>query len=122
MKEIKNVGVIGKMKGTFSKHPKNVNGVAAIEEASTCTKKAERKAAKEQARQLSPGGTTPMVQQVAHGYGQGSAMQQGTHHVSAVVPEQPPNQILFHTNLPDETNEMMTSLLFDQFPAFEEVR
>ena len=25
------------------------------------------------------GGTTPMVQQVAHGYGQGSAMQQGTH-------------------------------------------
>jgi len=110
------------MKGTFSEHPKKVNRVAAIEEISTYTKKAKRKAAKEQARQLSLGGTTPMVQQVAHGYGQGSAMQQGTHHVSAVVPEQPPNQILFFTNLPDETNEMMMSVLFDQFPGFKEVR
>jgi len=83
--------VIGKMKGTYLEHPKKVDRVAAIEAAFTCTKKATRKAAKEQARQLSPGGTTPMVQQVAHGYGRGSTMQQGTHHVSAVVPEQPPN-------------------------------
>jgi len=52
-------------------HPKKVNRVIAIEEASTCTKKAKRKAAKEQACQLNPGGTKPMVQQVAHGYGQG---------------------------------------------------
>ena len=38
----------------------------------------------------------------------------GTPHVSAAVPEQPPNQILFLTNLPDETNEMMLSMLFNQ--------
>lgn len=32
----------------------------------------------------------------------------------AVIPEQPPNQILFLTNLPEETNEMMLSMLFNQ--------
>jgi hypothetical protein len=30
------------------------------------------------------------------------------------LPEQPPNQILFITNLPEETNEMMLSMLFNQ--------
>lgn len=29
--------------------------------------------------------------------------------------EQPPNQILFLTNLPDETSEMMLSMLFNQW-------
>lgn len=38
------------------------------------------------------------------------------------IPEQPPNQILFLTNLPEETNEMMLSMLFNQFPGFKEVR
>ena len=32
-----------------------------------------------------------------------------------------PNQILFLTNLPPETNEMMLSMLFNQFPGFKEV-
>ena len=31
-----------------------------------------------------------------------------------VVPEQPPNQILFLTSLPEETNEMMLQMLFNQ--------
>jgi hypothetical protein len=35
-------------------------------------------------------------------------------HAAAAVAEQPPNQILFLTNLPDETNEMMLSMLFNQ--------
>ncbi|XP_037092160.1 U1 small nuclear ribonucleoprotein A-like [Pollicipes pollicipes] len=39
-----------------------------------------------------------------------------------VVPEQPPNQILFLTSLPEETNEMMLQMLFNQFPGFKEVR
>lgn len=65
------------MKGTFSERPKKVKRVPAIEEASTDTKKAKRKAAKEQARQLNPGGAPPVVQQVTHGYGQAPAMQQG---------------------------------------------
>ncbi|XP_015786163.1 LOW QUALITY PROTEIN: U1 small nuclear ribonucleoprotein A-like [Tetranychus urticae] len=40
---------------------------------------------------------------------------------SALV-EQPPNNILFITNLPEETNEMMLTVLFNQFPGFKEVR
>ncbi|TSK18015.1 Ribonuclease H2 subunit A [Bagarius yarrelli] len=38
------------------------------------------------------------------------------------VPDNPPNYILFLTNLPEETNEMMLSMLFNQFPGFKEVR
>jgi len=38
------------------------------------------------------------------------------------VENAPPNQILFLTNLPEETNEMMLSMLFNQFPGFKEVR
>eukprot|EP00090_Calanus_glacialis_P000279 TRINITY_DN1017_c0_g1_i1.p1 TRINITY_DN1017_c0_g1~~TRINITY_DN1017_c0_g1_i1.p1 ORF type:complete len:212 (-),score=59.20 TRINITY_DN1017_c0_g1_i1:217-852(-) len=38
------------------------------------------------------------------------------------VDNAPPNQILFLTNLPTETNEMMLSMLFNQFPGFKEVR
>lgn len=41
---------------------------------------------------------------------------------AAAAAEQPPNQILFLTNLPEETNEMMLSMLFNQFPGFKEVR
>jgi len=37
---------------------------------------------------------------------------------SAGVPEQPPNQILFLTNLPEETNEIMLSMLFNQSVSF----
>ena len=33
------------------------------------------------------------------------------------IGEAPPNQILFLTNLPEETNEMMLSMLFNQFPG-----
>ncbi|XP_077978396.1 U1 small nuclear ribonucleoprotein A-like [Glandiceps talaboti] len=36
--------------------------------------------------------------------------------------EQPPNNILFLTNLPEETNETMLQMLFNQFQAFKEVR
>lgn len=36
--------------------------------------------------------------------------------------ENPPNHILFLTNLPEETNELMPSMLFNQFPGFKEVR
>ncbi|KAF0036962.1 hypothetical protein F2P81_009836 [Scophthalmus maximus] len=40
----------------------------------------------------------------------------------APVPDNPPNYILFLSNLPEETNEMMLSMLFNQFPGFKEVR
>ncbi|KAI3353600.1 hypothetical protein L3Q82_020117 [Scortum barcoo] len=41
---------------------------------------------------------------------------------SSQVPDNPPNYILFLNNLPEETNEMMLSMLFNQFPGFKEVR
>uniref|UniRef100_A0A3B4WIV2 Small nuclear ribonucleoprotein polypeptide B2 n=1 Tax=Seriola lalandi dorsalis TaxID=1841481 RepID=A0A3B4WIV2_SERLL len=41
---------------------------------------------------------------------------------NASVPDNPPNYILFLSNLPEETNEMMLSMLFNQFPGFKEVR
>ncbi|TWW59140.1 U2 small nuclear ribonucleoprotein B'' [Takifugu flavidus] len=44
------------------------------------------------------------------------------HPPAAQVPDNPPNYILFLTNLPEETNEMMLSMLFNQFPGFKEVR
>jgi len=40
----------------------------------------------------------------------------------SALTEQPPNNILFLTNLPEETNEMMLTMLFNQFPGFKEVR
>uniref|UniRef100_A0A8C9ATS8 U1 small nuclear ribonucleoprotein A n=1 Tax=Prolemur simus TaxID=1328070 RepID=A0A8C9ATS8_PROSS len=41
---------------------------------------------------------------------------------SQETPTNPPNHILFLTNLPEETNELMLSMLFNQFPGFKEVR
>ncbi|KAK2510670.1 hypothetical protein Q9233_017535, partial [Columba guinea] len=41
---------------------------------------------------------------------------------AAALSENPPNHILFLTNLPEETNELMLSMLFNQFPGFKEVR
>ncbi|CAL8353598.1 unnamed protein product [Lota lota] len=42
--------------------------------------------------------------------------------LSFQIAENPPNHILFLTNLPEETNELMLSMLFNQFPGFKEVR
>ena len=94
------------MKGTFAERPKKPKRVLpqAEEEA-----KRAKKRAKEQAKNS---------QQV--GYHAGVPQHLGM--ANAAVPEQPPNQILFLTNLPDETSEMMLSMLFNQFPGFKEVR
>uniref|UniRef100_A0A1B6DUX3 RRM domain-containing protein n=1 Tax=Clastoptera arizonana TaxID=38151 RepID=A0A1B6DUX3_9HEMI len=112
--------VIAQMKGTYTERPKKPKRVPVPAEDATESKKAKRKAAKEQAKifqaqqqQLQqPAATTqqlPQIQSV------GSA-------IPTTVPEQPPNQILFLTNLPDETSQMMLSMLFNQFPGFKEVR
>jgi U2 small nuclear ribonucleoprotein B'' len=42
--------------------------------------------------------------------------------IGTQVSEQPPHYILFLTSLPDETNDVMISMLFNQFPGFKEVR
>ncbi|XP_014248334.1 U1 small nuclear ribonucleoprotein A [Cimex lectularius] len=90
--------IIAKLKGTYQERPKKIKKPPVEEPVES--KKAKKKAAKEQARSA----------------GQNSAPNSRQMH------EQPPNQILFLTNLPDETNEMMLSMLFNQFPGFKEVR
>ncbi|CAH8596845.1 unnamed protein product [Schistosoma margrebowiei] len=40
----------------------------------------------------------------------------------ATIPDQPPNKILFLTNLPDDSDEAMLSMLFGQFTGYREVR
>ena len=96
------------MKGTFAERPKKPKRVPAPQEEEA---KRAKKRAKDQAKHsTSPGGYHPS----------GVAPHPGI--INTAVPEQPPNQILFLTNLPDETSEMMLSMLFNQFPGFKEVR
>lgn len=40
----------------------------------------------------------------------------------ATIPDQPPNNILFLTNLPEDSDEAMLSMLFNQFSGYREVR
>ncbi|KAL5006894.1 hypothetical protein ScPMuIL_015700 [Solemya velum] len=111
----KDSDIIAKMKGTFVERPKK--------------KKEEeheiRKKKKGQHMQANAPLAQPVVQPVPN-VPAGSQPAGGTVapplSTPAPIPEQPPNQILFLTNLPEETNEMMLSMLFNQFPGFKEVR
>ncbi|CAG9560921.1 unnamed protein product [Danaus chrysippus] len=87
--------VIAKMKGTFQERPKRPKLPKGSDE--------KKKKNKDPNRPNVPGFGQPSV-------------------LNNVNAEQPPNQILFLTNLPDETSEMMLSMLFNQFPGFKEVR
>lgn len=88
--------VIAKVKGTFQERPKRPKLPKSSEDG-------KKKKSKDANRPTVPG------------FGQPSLL-------NNVNVEQPPNQILFLTNLPDETSEMMLSMLFNQFPGFKEVR
>jgi len=90
---------IAKMKGTFQERPKRPAGEKAV--------KSKKK----------------KVVGVVAGSG-GGAGHADSHVVAANIAmhDAPPNQILFLTSLPEETNEMMLSMLFNQFPGFKEVR
>lgn len=87
--------VIAKMKGTFSDKEKKKEKKKKAQEAA-----AAANAAKKPSATAAMPAQTPAVQ----------------------VPDNPPNHILFLNNLPEETNEMMLSMLFNQFPGFKEVR
>lgn len=112
---------ISKMKGTFMERPKKVRKQAPPVEDPIEAKKSKKKAAKEQARLLQA-----QQQQMQALSVQPAALPAPppapVANTTAGVPEQPPNQILFLTNLPEETSEMMLSMLFNQFPGFKEVR
>ena len=88
--------VIAKLKGTFQERPAKPKPEGE-------PKKKKKKDAKQQQQQ--PTSTGNFGGPVSYGYPAVGG---------AGVPEQPPNQILFLTNLPEETNEMMLSMLFTQ--------
>ncbi|XP_060695395.1 U2 small nuclear ribonucleoprotein B'' isoform X1 [Hemiscyllium ocellatum] len=92
--------IISKMRGTFADKEK----------------KKEKKKAKNQEQAAANKKANQVTAQVA------TSNSNQTTASTNQVPDNPPNYILFLTNLPEETNEMMLSMLFNQFPGFKEVR
>jgi len=95
--------IVAKMKGTYAERPKKAKDDS--------KKKKKAKDAKKAQNNTSAGSGAAMSFQ-------GQAQQQPM----GPVGEQPPNQILFLTNLPEESTELMLQMLFNQFPGFREVR
>lgn len=106
--------LVAKMKGTFVERPKRKK-----EEEPEAKKKK-----KGQRQNAAPAPQQPPVQPMApiNPAAAAPTAPPAAPAGPATIPEQPPNQILFLTNLPEETNEMMLSMLFNQFPGFKEVR
>ena len=100
----KDSDIIAKMNGTFVERPRRPTG--------ELTSKA-KKSKKPKAAGPGAGAGAGIAPPVGGGGGGGGPMHN--------VDNAPPNQILFLTNLPEETNEMMLSMLFNQFPGFKEV-
>ncbi|CAH1785721.1 unnamed protein product [Owenia fusiformis] len=113
----KDSDIIAKMKGTFVERPKKQKKVE--EESGKRKKQKAKREAAAAASNAAPKQFTPqMPAQAAAPAPSAPPAATGP----TAMPEQPPNQILFLTNLPEETNEMMLSMLFNQFPGFKEVR
>jgi len=104
----KDSDVIAKMKGTFVERPKRVRQ----KEPEKKKKKARQEAIAAAVPAAAVMQPAPVMMQPAPAAPSGPTS----------IPEQPPHHILFLTNLPEETNEMMLSMLFNQFPGFKEVR
>ena len=90
---------IAKMKGTFQERPKRPAG--------------EHKSGKAKKKKAAAAAAVAAA---------GGAADAGVVAANIAMHDAPPNQILFLTSLPEETNEMMLSMLFNQFPGFKEVR
>jgi len=90
---------IAKMKGTYMERPKRPAGESKA--------KAKKKKVAMVAGAVAAGAISAENNMVA---------------ANIAMHDAPPNQILFLTSLPEETNEMMLSMLFNQFPGFKEVR
>ncbi|KAK3101807.1 hypothetical protein FSP39_006504 [Pinctada imbricata] len=111
----KDSDIIAKMKGTFVERPKKPR-----EHEPEVKKK--KKGQQRQAAQQAQREQARVAEQAAQRAPDVAAPAPSQPSGPTAIPEQPPNQILFLTNLPEETNEMMLSMLFNQFPGFKEVR
>jgi len=65
--------------------------------------------------------SVPILPQPKDTTSNGPSSSQASAAASGSAPDLP-NQILFLSNLPDETTEIMLSMLFQQFPGYKEVR
>lgn len=124
---------IAKIKGTFMERPKKVVTTVSKKERKRLVaeekKKEEDRVRKAQQQQEATAAAQRVAAAAAAGggaalLGAANAMQRPFAPATSgtSLAEQPPNAILFLTNLPEETNEMMLSMLFNQFPGFKEVR
>ena len=109
--------VICKMKGTYKERPKKTKQESTIPNSIVAERQTKLKPAKKPSYEKQNNIPEVPVRKTTSA----SAIPQDKNQAS-IVPEQPPNKILFLTNLPEETNEMMLSMLFNQFPGFVEVR
>lgn len=117
----KDSDVISKMKGTFVERPKKKRPTEDEEAKADTTKRSKKNKARPAANHGGPPGMAAAAQPVITP-SPAAPVAPATTAGSASIPEQPPHHILFLTNLPEETNEMMLSMLFNQFPGFKEVR
>ena len=90
--------MIAKLKGTFTERPKRLQGTTPGE-----AKKKKKKGPEGPAPTGAPAARAPAIPSAAM--------------TGGPVVEAPPNQILFLTNLPEETNEVMLQMLFNQVNA-----
>ncbi|KAG8191532.1 hypothetical protein JTE90_019596 [Oedothorax gibbosus] len=113
--------IIAKRKGTFVERPKKPSN-------DYSDKKKKKGAAKDQQRLAAQ---PPMQPGLLPGVPAGAMVQSLVPNVFAVpaapmqqapLVEQPPNNILFLTNLARECSEVMLTVLFNQFQGFKEVR
>ncbi|KAH9519489.1 hypothetical protein Btru_002834 [Bulinus truncatus] len=120
----KDSAVIAKLKGTYVEQPKRSREKNEDEGAKRKKKKSQAASDGGQGSQSSQGAPpqiTPRPPPQLNPSSNAPSLSQAAPSISA-IPEQPPNQILFITNLPEETTEMMLCMLFNQFPGFKEVR
>ncbi len=116
---------MAKLKGTYVERPKQTRSMkreaqAAID--SLDSKRARKKAAKEASK-----AQQKQQKQAPEAANNGTAAvyTQPRPYQAATMGEQPPNQILFLTNLPPETTDKMLQMLFTQFVTsreFENIR
>jgi hypothetical protein len=110
------------MKGTFQERPKKVKKPKEEQDEPLSKKQKKRKAAAAAAAAVAAMPSVPAAMPMAPSVPTPATAPQIAPMGGGGMPEQPPHHILFLTNLPEETNEMMLSMLFNQFPGFKEVR
>ncbi|CAN8004607.1 unnamed protein product [Ixodes hexagonus] len=95
---------VAKMKGTYVETQRK----RPVADGEAAPKKSKKKKAPQHAANATAAVAGPQLQ------AQPMMMMMAPGAMMGTLPEQPPNQILFLTNLPEETNEMMLSMLFNQ--------